>query len=37
VYYRYLPTYKPPENVEAEVKLEDKEKDINVQFSQPGK
>jgi hypothetical protein len=37
VYYRYLPTYKPPEDLDGEVKLEDKEKDINVQFTQPGK
>ena len=31
VYYRYLPTYKPPEDVAEEVTLTDEEDDIDVQ------
>jgi len=30
VYYRYLPTYKPPQDAELEVTFEDKEKDIDI-------
>jgi hypothetical protein len=33
VYYRYLPTYKPPESTDDPIALEDKEKDIDVRFA----
>jgi hypothetical protein len=32
VYYRYLPTYKPPEDAELEVTFEDKEQDVNIEI-----
>jgi len=32
VYYRYLPTYRTPKDIEEEIQLEDKESDIDVKI-----